>query len=84
MVDTSVPTPFQTDHRQRAGETNYLQGYRHRFSHLTMTSHNGPLTLIEGDINESEMALAARIAARFGQGPDAKTRGFVRCRARSG
>ena len=36
-----------------------------------MTSHNGPLTLIEGDINESEMALAARIAARFGQGRDA-------------
>ena len=54
-----------------AGETNYLQGYRHRFSHLTMTSHNGPLTLIEGDLNESEMALAARIAARFGQGRDA-------------
>ena len=54
-----------------AGETNYLQGYRHRFSHLMMTSHSGPLTLIEGDLNESEMALAARIAARFGQGRDA-------------
>ena len=53
-----------------AGETNYLQGYRHRFSHLTMTSHNGPLTLIEGDLNESELQLAAGIAARFGQGRD--------------
>jgi hypothetical protein len=36
-----------------------------------MTSHSGPLTLIEGELNESEMALAARIAARFGQGRDA-------------
>ena len=54
-----------------AGETNYLQGYRHRFSHLKMTSHNGPLTLIEGDLRESEITLAARIAARFGQGRDA-------------
>ena len=53
-----------------AGETNYLQGYRYKFSHLTMTSHSGPLTLIEGDLNQSELVLAAGIAARFGQGRD--------------
>ena len=65
-----------------AGETNYLQGYRHRFSHLKMTSHNGPLTLIEGDLSESEITLAARIAARFGQGRDSNRVTFDAVRGR--
>ena len=47
-----------------------------------MTSHNGPLTLIEGDLNESEMTLAARIAARFGQGRDANRVTFDAVRGR--
>lgn len=54
------------------GETNYLQGYSHRFNHLTMTSHSGPLTLIEGDVDGPDLEFAARIAARFGQGRDAE------------
>jgi tRNA U34 2-thiouridine synthase MnmA/TrmU len=54
------------------GETNYLTGYRSRFDHLLMTSHNGPLTLLDGILGDDELKLAARIAARFGQGRDAK------------
>lgn len=54
-----------------AGESQYLQGYRHRFPHLVMTSHSGPLTLIDGDVDAGDYELAARIAARFGQGRDA-------------
>ena len=54
-----------------AGETHYLQGYRSRFNHLTMTSHSGPLTLLEGEVTADDVELAARIAARYGQGRDA-------------
>jgi len=54
-----------------AGETHYLQGYRSRFNHLTMTSHSGPLTLLEGEMTADDVELAARIAARYGQGRDA-------------
>ena len=32
-----------------SGETHYLQGYRRRFNHLTMTSHSGPLTLLTAE-----------------------------------
>jgi tRNA U34 2-thiouridine synthase MnmA/TrmU len=55
-----------------SGETHYLQGYRRRFNHLTMTSHSGPLTLLEGEVTAADIELAARIAARFGQGRDAE------------
>ncbi len=51
-----------------AGETRYLRGYRRRFTCLDMTSHNGPLTLVEGEQNDEDLDLAARIAARYGQG----------------
>ncbi len=54
-----------------AGETNYLSGYKKQFSHLVMKSHGGPLTLIEGDLQEGDIELAASIAARFGQGRSA-------------
>jgi hypothetical protein len=54
-----------------AGETRYLQGYRGHFAHLEMTSHGGPLTLIEGEAAAGDFELAARIAARFGQGRNA-------------
>ena len=37
-----------------------------------MTSHNGPLTLLEGEVTAADVELAARIAARFGQGRDAE------------
>lgn len=53
------------------GEGRYLEGYRRRFDHLVMRSHQGPLTLIEGAAGPEDVKLAASIAARYGQGRDA-------------
>ncbi len=53
------------------GENNFLEGYRKRFTHLRTLSHEGPLTLIEGDVTEEELEFSARIMARFSQGRDA-------------
>ncbi len=53
------------------GEGRYLEGYRKRFNHLIMRSHNGPITLIEGEVTEEDAKFAAGIAARYGQGRDA-------------
>jgi tRNA-specific 2-thiouridylase len=58
------------------GEGRYLEGYRKRFDHLLMTSHLGPLTLIEGEATDDDIRLAAAIAARYGQGRDAATVAF--------
>lgn len=52
------------------GENNFLNGYRRRFIHLTATSHPGPLVLLEGEANEDDLLLAARLTARFGRGRD--------------
>jgi len=59
------------------GETNFLMGYRKRFHHLLMTSHGGPITLLQGDTDKLDLPFAARIAARFGQGRDAKDVSFL-------
>ncbi len=59
-----------------AGETRYLRGYRKRFTYLDMISHNGPLTLVEGERGDADVELAARIAARFGQGREAESVSF--------
>jgi tRNA U34 2-thiouridine synthase MnmA/TrmU len=53
------------------GENRFLQGYRKQFTHLFSTSHNGPLVLIDGDVSQKDLTLAAQITARFGQGRDA-------------
>lgn len=51
------------------GENKYLQGYRNEFSHIEIVSHQGPLTLIDGEPNGAkEYHLAAQIAARYSQG----------------
>ena len=59
------------------GETNFLMGYRNRFHHLLMTSHGGPITMLQGDTNKIDLLFAARIAARFGQGRDASQVSFL-------
>ncbi len=51
-----------------AGETSYLHGYRRKFVTFDMVSHSGPLTLFQGKKTIHNLQLAARIAARFGQG----------------
>jgi len=54
------------------GENRFMEGYRKRFTHMISSSHTGPLVLLDGeDINRDDLALAARLTARFGQGRDA-------------
>lgn len=50
------------------GENRFLEGYRKQFTHIIPVSHPGPLVLIDGNINEEELTIAARLAARFSQG----------------
>ena len=54
------------------GETNFLEGYRRSFNAIRIISHQGPLTLIDGEITEEEFDLAAAIAARYSQGREAE------------
>ncbi len=53
------------------GENRFLEGYRRRFTHLRTVSHAGPLTLVDGDADEEDLQLAARVVARFSQGRQA-------------
>lgn len=52
------------------GENNYLEGYRHQFTHIRTVSHPGPLVLIDGNIQPEDVELAAQLTARFSQGRD--------------
>jgi len=55
------------------GENKFMEGYRRQFISLYTTSHNGPLTLIDGkDVTAEDVELASRILARFGQGRSAE------------
>ena len=54
------------------GENNWLEGYRHEFDCIRVLSHNGPLTLVDGQPDEDDLLQAARIAGRFSQGRDAE------------
>ena len=55
------------------GESNFLRGYRSEFTWLELTSHDGPLTIVDGHPTEEDLLLAARMAARYSQGRDADT-----------
>jgi len=66
------PSPrFKLIIARDGGETNFLTGYRKQFVNLTATSHSGPLTLVDGETDEADIELAARLTARFGQGREA-------------
>ena len=68
---TSGPRPhFKLIVAREEGENRYLEGYRKRFTHLRTTSHQGPLTLVDG-AGGDDLLLAARMTARFSQGRDA-------------
>ena len=54
------------------GENRFLEGYRKRFVHMLPVSHVGPLVLLDGDIDQSAIELAARLTARFSKGRDAE------------
>jgi tRNA U34 2-thiouridine synthase MnmA/TrmU len=53
------------------GEANFLQGYRKHYPHISTVSHGGPLALIDGDIEDKDIELIARIVARYSQGRNA-------------
>jgi len=54
------------------GENRFLEGYRKQFLSIYPESHRGPLVLVDGDLVEGDIELAARLAARFSQGRDAE------------
>ena len=55
------------------GEGRFLQGYRKRFVSLTTLSHGGPEALLDGAATDSDIELAARLVARYGQGRDSES-----------
>nr|VFK30840.1 MAG: tRNA U34 2-thiouridine synthase MnmA/TrmU, contains the PP-loop ATPase domain [Candidatus Kentron sp. MB]VFK34381.1 MAG: tRNA U34 2-thiouridine synthase MnmA/TrmU, contains the PP-loop ATPase domain [Candidatus Kentron sp. MB]VFK76486.1 MAG: tRNA U34 2-thiouridine synthase MnmA/TrmU, contains the PP-loop ATPase domain [Candidatus Kentron sp. MB] len=54
------------------GESNFLKGYRRSFLHLETVSHTGPITLIDGRLDQDDLHLAARLTARFSQGRNSR------------
>ncbi|WP_455234487.1 tRNA (5-methylaminomethyl-2-thiouridylate)-methyltransferase [Thiogranum longum] len=54
------------------GENKFLHGYRKQYTHLYPVSHKGPLALIDGELKDNDLHLAAQITARFSQGRNAE------------
>ena len=54
------------------GENKFMEGYKKQFTHLYISSHPGPLALIEGEISNDELKRAGQIVARYSQGRDAE------------
>jgi tRNA U34 2-thiouridine synthase MnmA/TrmU len=50
------------------GETNFLRGYRKKYLSMNTISHPGPVSLIDGEPDEDDLELAARLVARFSSG----------------
>ncbi len=65
------PAPhFKLIISREAGETEYLKGYKYLFAALRPISHNGALALIDGNVKEADLELAASLVARYSQGRD--------------
>ncbi len=63
------PAPnFKLIVAREEGEGKFLQGYKRQYPTLRVTSHGGPLTLIDGEFSTDDLQLAARIVARYSQG----------------
>ena len=54
------------------GENKFMDGYKKHFTHLYISSHPGPLALIEGNLSDADMIIAAQVVARYSQGRDAE------------
>ena len=66
------PRPhFKVIISREEGEGNFLAGYRKQYPSLSITSHGGPLALLDGDVDADDVELAARIIGRYSQGRDA-------------
>lgn len=55
------------------GETRFLEGYRKQFINLITVSHGGPLALIDGEVDDHDIQLAAQLVARYSQGRSANS-----------
>lgn len=53
------------------GETRFLEGYRKQFVNLFPISHTGPLALVDGEVDQQDLNLAAQLVARYSQGRNA-------------
>ena len=54
------------------GEGRFMEGYKKEFISMKCISHSGPLTLLDGTLNDDDLLLAAQITARYGQSKDAE------------
>lgn len=52
------------------GEAQFMSGYKKEYISMHCTDHRGPLVLLDGTVNDEDIALAARILGRYGQGRD--------------
>lgn len=53
------------------GENRFLRGYRKNFTYIEIDSHDGPLTLVEGNPSTADLTLATRLVGRYSQGKNA-------------
>jgi len=54
------------------GETNFLRGYRKNYLSMYTVSHSGPVSLIDGEPDNDDLELAARLVARFSSGRESE------------
>ncbi|PVV26203.1 MAG: tRNA (5-methylaminomethyl-2-thiouridylate)-methyltransferase, partial [gamma proteobacterium symbiont of Ctena orbiculata] len=45
------------------GEANFMQGYRRLYASMATVSHGGPFALIDGEVDDQEIELIARVVA---------------------
>lgn len=68
------PQPdFKVIIAREEGEGRFLTGFRKRFISIRTLSHGGPEALIDGVVTDSDIELAARLVARYGQGRDCES-----------
>ncbi|MFA9460393.1 tRNA (5-methylaminomethyl-2-thiouridylate)-methyltransferase [Thiohalorhabdus methylotrophus] len=53
------------------GENRFMNGYRKRFHAVRDLDFPGPLALVQGEPDDSDLQMAARITARYGKGRSA-------------
>ncbi|MCB1751805.1 MAG: tRNA (5-methylaminomethyl-2-thiouridylate)-methyltransferase [Gammaproteobacteria bacterium] len=66
------PKPnFKVIIAREEGESNFLRGYRKHYLSIDSLSCPGPVALIDGNVNNQDIELAASLVARYGKGRDA-------------
>lgn len=55
------------------GENNFLEGFKSRYSYLHAANYEGSTVLVDGELKDADLPLAAQIAARYSAGRDAAT-----------